>query len=52
MVNVRFTDKKGKSWIARFPKKATLADVKIIAKRVNPRIKKIEYYRSKKRKRW
>ena len=40
MVNVRFTDKKGRTWVARFPKRATLRDVREVAKRVNPNIKK------------
>jgi hypothetical protein len=49
MVNVRFTDKKGKTWVSKFPERATLDDVKVVAKRMNPRIAKVEYYRPKKR---
>ena len=49
MVQVRFTDKRGKSWIAKFPKRATMEDVRIVAKRMNPNIKKVEYYRKKKK---
>lgn len=47
MVNVRITDKNGKTWIARFPKKATLQDVRTAGKRINPNIRKVEYYRRK-----
>ena len=50
MVHVKFTDKHGKTWTAKFPKKATLADVKEVAHRMNPRIKKVEYHRPHKTK--
>ena len=51
MVNVKFTDKKGNTWTAKFPAKHTLKDVKAVAKRINPNIVKVEYYRPKRRKR-
>lgn len=48
MVRVKFTDKKGKTWTASFPK-ATMRDVRGSAKRINKNIVKIEYYRPKRR---
>ena len=50
MVNVLFTAKNGKKWVSKFPKKVTLKDVKGNMKKINPDIKKIEYYRFKKSK--
>jgi len=49
MVNVRFTFKNGTTKIARFPKEATLLDIKTTAKTINPKIAKVEYYRPKRR---
>ena len=42
MVRVRFRDRKGKTWTASFPK-ITLAEVRTSAKKINPRISKVEY---------
>jgi len=42
MVKVRFTDKKGKTWTAKFPK-LSLKEVALPAKKINPAIRKVEY---------
>ena len=49
MVRVRLTTKSGKTWIASFPKKASLSDVRGVVKRANPKIVKVEYARKRRK---
>ena len=46
MVKVKFTYKNGKTKVVNFPRN-TLVEIKHSAKGINPKIKKVEYYRKK-----